>query len=60
MGLTGGAIGMVLDVLALLDEFVLGGGAGEAALSTGAGLGGEARGAANGLSGGRHGDGNCW
>ena len=59
MALTGGAIGVILDVLALLDEFVLGGGAGEAALSTCAGLGGEARGVANGLSGGKHGDGNC-
>lgn len=59
MALTSGAIGVVLDVLALLDEFVLSGGAGEAALSTDASLGGEARGAANGLSGGKHGDGNC-
>lgn len=59
MGRTGGASGVVLDVLALLDELVLGGGAGEATLSTGAGLGGEARGAANGLSGGKHGDGDC-
>lgn len=55
----GGALGVVLDVLAFLDEFVLGRGAGEAALSPGANLGGEAGSVANGLSGSKHGGGDC-
>ena len=45
---------MVLDVLTLLDELVLTGGAGETALSGSADLGGEARGVADGLSCGNH------
>lgn len=52
--LTGGASGVVLDVLTLLDELVLTGGAGETALSGSADLGGEARGVADGLSCGNH------
>lgn len=45
---------MLLDVLALLDELVLGSGAGKAALSGSASLSGEAWDAADGLSCGRH------
>lgn len=52
--LTGGASGVLLDVLTLLDELVLSGGAGETALSGSADLGGEARGVADDLSCGNH------
>lgn len=56
--LTSGALGVLLDVLALLDELVLGG-AGEAALGRDAELRGDARGGAGELSGGRHGERCC-
>jgi hypothetical protein len=48
--LTSGALGVLLDVLALLDELVLGG-AGKAALDRGAKPGSEARRAADELAG---------
>ena len=44
--LTSGAGGVLLDVLALLDELVLGGAAGEAALGRSTQLGSETRGVA--------------
>lgn len=46
---------MFLDVLTLLDESVVTGGAGETTLSRSADLRGEARGVAEGLSCGNHG-----
>lgn len=51
---TSGAGSVLLDVLALLDEFV--GGAGEAALGGSAELSSSARGGAGNLSGGEHRD----
>lgn len=52
--LTRGAGGVLLDVLALLDEGVLGGGAGKATLGGSAHLRSEARGGTGELSDGRH------
>lgn len=48
MALTSGLLGVLLDVLAFLDELVLGRGAGKAALSRGAQLRSEPRGVAGG------------
>lgn len=48
MALTSGTLGVVLDVLSLLDEFVLGRGAGKTALGRGAQLRGKARDVAGG------------
>lgn len=56
--LTSGTLGVVLDVLALLDELVVGG-AGEAALGSSAGLSGEPRGVTDGLASSKHGDVGC-
>lgn len=52
--LTRGAGGVLLDVLALLDEGVLGGGAGKTTLGGSAHLRSEARGGTGELSDGRH------
>lgn len=52
--LTSGANGVLLDVLALLDEGVLGGGAGKAALGGSAQLRSEARCGTGKLSSGGH------
>ena len=54
-GLTSGALGVLLDVLALLDELVLGG-AGEATLRSVAELSSKARSAAGGLACSVHGE----
>lgn len=51
---TSAALGVILDVLSLLDELILGGGAGHAALSRSAKLRGEARGRSSKLSCGGH------
>lgn len=55
--LTGGALGVVLDVLALLDELVLGGSASKTTLCRGTELSSKARGAASDLACGEHGGG---
>ena len=52
--LTSGTLGVVLDVLSLLDELVLGSRAGHASLSRSAQLRSEARGRSGKLSGGGH------
>lgn len=54
--LTGGALGVLLDVLALLDELILGGAAGKTALRRSAELSGKARSAAGKLACSEHGD----
>lgn len=54
---TSGSLGVLLDVLALLDELVLGGGAGKAALRRGAELSRKARSAAGDLACSEHGEG---
>ena len=59
MALTSGALGVLLDMLAFLDELVLGRGAGKTTLGRGAQLRSEARYVAGGYSRGKHGDGGC-
>lgn len=59
MTLTSSALGVLLDMLALLDELVLSRGAGKTALGRGAQLRSEARYVTGGDSRGRHDDGGC-
>lgn len=56
--LTGSSLGMVLDVLALLDELVFGS-AGKAALNSSASLSGEPRGVTDSLASSKHCDVGC-